>query len=62
MHSVIGVMRERVIEKFITGLPRRFDVAKGPAQFCAVLIHADDATGRCTKISRILKREETAVD
>ena len=59
-HSVIGVMRERVIEKFMTGLPRRFDIAKGPSHFCAVLIEADDGTGQCTRITRILKREETS--
>ena len=57
-HSVIGVRRERVIEKFMTGLPRRFDLAKGPACFSAVLIEADEATGRAVRMERFLFRDE----
>lgn len=56
-HSVIGVAPDRVIEKFITGLPRRFEVAKGPVLFSAVVIEADEQSGRAAAITRILKRE-----
>lgn len=57
-HSVIGTKRDRVIEKFRTGLPRQFEVAAGPAQFCAVLVSADDSSGRATGIERLFYREE----
>jgi metallophosphoesterase (TIGR00282 family) len=33
LHSVIGVKKELAIEKFLTGMPRRFEVASGPAVF-----------------------------
>ncbi len=56
--SVIGTERSLVIEKFITGMPRKFEVARGPAQFNAALITADDQTGRATGIERIQRSEE----
>jgi hypothetical protein len=57
MHSVIGVERRLVVEKFLTGLPRRFEVAKGPVMLNAVVIDMDDATGRARSIERIFLRE-----
>ena len=39
LHSVIGI--KTAIEKFLTGMPRRFEVASGPTVFCAVLIDLD---------------------
>jgi len=56
-HSVIGTKRDRVIDKFRTGIPRSFEVASGPAQFCAVLVTADPETGHATQIQRFLFRE-----
>lgn len=57
IYSVIGVERQVVIEKFLTAMPRKFEVAKGPAMFCAVVIDADEATGRARRIERIFERE-----
>ncbi len=57
MYSVIGVRSDRVLERFRTGMPRKFEVAKGPAIFCAVLIDADEATGKAREIRRILIRD-----
>ena len=34
-------------------LPKRFEVADGPAVFNSVLIDVDDATGRARSIERI---------
>ncbi|MCL6479448.1 MAG: TIGR00282 family metallophosphoesterase [Peptococcaceae bacterium] len=51
--SVIGVQKELVIEKFITQMPRRFEVAEGLYQFNAVLIDIDEALGRAVGIERI---------
>lgn len=56
-HSVIGVRTDRVLERFRTGMPRKFDVAKGPAIFCAVLVDADAASGTARGIRRFLIRE-----
>ena len=40
--GVIGMDREGIIRKFLSGLPARFDVAKGDVQMNAVQIETDD--------------------
>lgn len=37
LHSVIGVKKELAIEKFLTGMPKRFEVASGPRCFVPCL-------------------------
>ncbi|MBM3926086.1 MAG: TIGR00282 family metallophosphoesterase [SAR202 cluster bacterium] len=51
--SVIGVNAAPVIEKFLTQMPRSFDVASGPVMFNSVLIDIDASTGRATAIQRL---------
>ena len=51
--SVIGVDVEAVVGKFISGLPARFETATGNPRLNAVVIEADDATGRATDIERL---------
>jgi hypothetical protein len=53
LHSVIGVKKELAIEKFLTGMPRRFEVASGSAVFCAALIELDARLGKALSIERI---------
>ena len=55
--SIIGVKREIVIEKFLDQLPRKFDTAKGPWVFSAVVLEADEKTGKARSIKRLLLRE-----
>ncbi len=53
LHGVIGVKKELAIEKFLTGMPKRFEVASGPTVFCAVLIEVDARLGKAMTIERI---------
>ncbi|SPP65030.1 TIGR00282 family metallophosphoesterase [Nitrospira lenta] len=53
LHGVIGVKKELAIEKFLTGMPKRFEVASGPTVFCAVLIEVDAQLGKAITIERI---------
>ncbi|MBX3235913.1 MAG: TIGR00282 family metallophosphoesterase [Nitrospiraceae bacterium] len=53
LHSVIGIKKELAIEKFLTGMPRRFEVASGPTVFCAVLVDLDAKLGKALSIQRI---------
>ena len=55
--SIIGMGREEVLQRFLTMLPARFDVAKGPAQLNAVALEIDDETGRARAIRRVLRAE-----
>ena len=52
-NSVIGVKKETVINRFISQMPQRFDVANGPSQFNAVIIDIDEHTGEASYIARI---------
>lgn len=51
--SVIGMRLDFVIQRFVTGMPQRFEVAKGSAIFNAVLIDVDVTTGRAISIKRV---------
>lgn len=51
--SVIGMKRDIVVPKFVTGLPARFEVAEGEAQLCGVLIDIEVTTGAARHIERI---------
>lgn len=51
--SIIGMGREEVLQRFLTLLPTRFDVAKGPAQLNAILLDIDDESGRARGIQRV---------
>lgn len=53
LHSVIGVKKELAIEKFLTGMPKRFEVASGPSVFCAVLVELDPRLGKTIRFERI---------
>ncbi len=55
--SVIGVTKEIAIEKFLTQMPRRFEVAPGPCVFSAVLLDVDTTTGRAVSIERLRIQE-----
>lgn len=55
--SVIGTDTNLVLERFLTQMPVRLEVARGPAILSAVIVDVDSATGRATAIERILERE-----
>jgi metallophosphoesterase (TIGR00282 family) len=55
--SVIGTDVGLVLERFLTQMPVRLEVAGGPAILSAVVIDVDPATGRATAIERILERQ-----
>ncbi len=48
--SVIGVLKERAISKFITGMPAKFDVAKDGIEIDYGVCAIDPASGKATDI------------
>ncbi|ORJ55826.1 TIGR00282 family metallophosphoesterase [Geothermobacter hydrogeniphilus] len=54
--SVIGVRKELVIEKFLTQMPVRFDVAKKDPWLCGVVCRVEMATGRAVAIEQVMER------
>jgi hypothetical protein len=51
--GIIGVEREPAMARFLTGMPSRFDTATADPKLHAVVIEADDASGRARRIARI---------
>ena len=55
INSVIGIKPSQTLERFLTGIPHRFEVASGPVWLNAVVLDIDEATGKARSIERIQK-------
>jgi calcineurin-like phosphoesterase len=51
--SVIGIRKELSVERFLTQVPVRFEVAKKEPMLCAVVVTVDETTGRAAAIERV---------
>jgi len=56
LDSVIGRRIEDVLERFITGVPTRFEVAQENIQLQGAVIDIDDITGKAESILRIQRK------
>ncbi len=54
--SVIGRRVEDVLERFVTLIPTRFEVASGNIQLAAVVLDIDEDTGKARSIERIQRK------
>lgn len=52
-HSVIGVDKDTVLRRFLTGLSGRMEAAKGGAELHGVILKVDETTGRALSIRRV---------
>jgi calcineurin-like phosphoesterase len=60
--SVIGVKKEAIIERFLTQMPNKFDVAKGDVRIQGVMLDIDAISGKANSIERIsIKLKEPRV-
>lgn len=51
--GIIGVDKDIIINKFLSHMPVKFEVAKGSTQFNAVVMDIDEKNGKTLKIERI---------
>ena len=51
--SVIGMDKRAMVRRFLDGMPTKFEVGEGDVRLNAVLIEADERTGRARSISRV---------
>jgi len=51
--SVIGIKKELAIEKFLSQIPVRFEVAKKDIRINAVVVEIDEITGKASGIERV---------
>ena len=54
--SVLGVRTDRVVERFLTQMPTRFEVATGAVLVQGAVIDIDGETGRARSIRRVRER------
>ncbi|HSZ18103.1 MAG TPA: TIGR00282 family metallophosphoesterase [Terracidiphilus sp.] len=55
--SVIGVEKDLVLHRFLTGMPGKFEAAKANPKLCATLVTCNPATGRATAVQRLMLGE-----
>jgi metallophosphoesterase (TIGR00282 family) len=55
--SVIGVKKEMILERFLSGMPARFEAAKGDVRLCAAVVECDPETGRASAIERLERKQ-----
>jgi metallophosphoesterase (TIGR00282 family) len=55
--SVIGVEADTIVKRFVTGMPSRYETAKGDPRLAAAVVTVDPASGRATAIERLLIAE-----
>ena len=57
--GILGMEREVVLRRFVTGMPARFEVPKdGRSQLSAVYIEIDKKNGKAKKIERIIINDD----
>ncbi len=53
VNSIIGVRKEQIINKFLTQIPTRFEIASGASMLSCVVLEINPKTGISTKIQRL---------
>lgn len=51
--SIIGVTADAALARFLTGMPAKFEAASTPGRLNAVIVTADQASGKATAIERL---------
>ena len=51
--SVIGREIDPIVQRFLTGMPQRFEVARDRVMLQGALVDIDELTGRATRIQRV---------
>ena len=51
--SIIGVRREEVLQRFLTQLPTKFEVAKKDIRLHGAVVRVDELSGKALGIERI---------
>ena len=54
-YSILGRKPAQVLERFLTQMPTRFEIAEGETELQAVVVDIDEKTGRAKSIKRITR-------
>jgi calcineurin-like phosphoesterase len=53
LDSILGRNKECIIERFVTGMPVKFDVAQNDVRLQGVVLDIDEISGRTSSIKRV---------
>jgi len=53
--SVIGIRKELSVQRFLTQMPVRYEIAKKDPVLCGVVVSIDESTGRAQQIERVIE-------
>jgi len=53
--SVIGIRKELSVQRFLTQMPVRYEIAKKDPVLCGVVVSIDESTGKAQKIERLME-------
>lgn len=54
--GIIGVRRDLVMDKFLRGMPNRFEPSAGDVRLCGAIVEIDEQSGRALSIERLMLR------
>jgi hypothetical protein len=57
--SIIGVEKDLVLRRFLTGIPVRMEPARGKVELHSVIVDVDECTGKATSVKRHTVARET---
>ena len=57
IESVLGMNKTIIINRFVSNIPQKFEIATGKGQFCGCIFNVDDNTGKCLEIERLYLEE-----
>ncbi len=55
--SVLGMNKNIIINRFLSGIPQKFEIAEGRGQFSACIFTIDENNGECRDVERIYIEE-----
>jgi hypothetical protein len=55
--SVLGMDKKIIVDRFVTGMPQRFEAANGKGQFCAAMFEIDENTGKAVSVERMFLKD-----
>lgn len=56
IHSVLGMDRKIILNRFLNGMPQKFEMANGAGQFCGCEFEIDENNGKTIGIKRIFEK------
>lgn len=57
VHSVLGMNKNIIVNRFLNGMPQKFELATGEGVFCGCAFTIDESSGKTVSIERIYEKQ-----